>query len=94
MRPERAASIEAPERPASGADWQAAVKAKAHSIPTVALSPDMDGDYIAVNASWQWVSQDGSTFLGIEKRVYYFTFTPGPEPKINDYSYDDVPEDR
>lgn len=94
IRPDRAAAIEAPERPASGLDWQAAVKAKARSLPTVTLSKDMEGDYTAVNASWQWQAEDGSTFIGTEKRVYYFTFTPGDDPKINDYTYDEIPDGR
>lgn len=92
MTEERAALVEAPQRPASGSEWRRAAEMDATSQPIVAINEDThshaEGTTIAVDARWQWIGASGETFAGEERRVYYFTFTDREPFKIRDYTYE------
>lgn len=91
MSEELAASIESPERAASGAEWRSAAEQNATSQPSVQLNEQTDAQngMVSVFASWQWVTEEGDV-LGTDpdERIYYFTFNDRGE--IHDYTYETV----
>jgi hypothetical protein len=90
MTAQRAQTVIAPERPATGTEWLEAADRGATSAPTVELNyaTELTDTGVSVIATWTWDSPDGSDIPaepGTQPRIYYFEFTQ--ENKIHDYNY-------
>lgn len=91
MTDELANSIEAPERPATGQEWNAAAEANATSQPTVEINEftDTQQGTVSVFATWEWSAENGETIPNEgQERIYYFAFND--QGQIHDYTYETV----
>lgn len=91
MTDELANSIEAPQRPATGQEWNTAAEANATSHPTVEVNQytDTQPGTVSVFASWEWITESGETLPHEEQeRIYYFAFND--QGQIHDYTYETV----
>lgn len=91
MTEELANSIEAPQRPATGQEWNTAAEANATSHPTVEVNQytDTQPGTVSVFASWEWITESGETLPHEEQeRIYYFAFND--QGQIHDYTYETV----
>lgn len=92
MIPDRAAQVQAPERPATGSEWLTAAERHATSKPTLepnkAIESDPDHPTISVIATWRWESPHHNDLVSSERRVFFFTCTQHKgQLKINDYTW-------
>lgn len=91
MTNELANSIEAPQRPATGKEWNTAAEANATSHPTVEVNhyTDTEPGTVAVVARWEWITENGDMLPHEgQERIYYFAFNDDGE--IHDYTYETV----
>lgn len=86
MTEQRAKEVIAPERPATGEEWLNAEAKNATSQPKVSIQRDHhEHDSVAVEATWQWVTDTGETWAGNDTYLFFFTFTTEKPYKIRDY---------
>jgi len=91
MTDELANNIEAPERPATGQEWNAAAESHATSQPTAEINEytDTEPGTVSVFASWEWITESGETLPNeAQERIYYFAFND--QGQIHDYTYETV----
>src|SRR5699024_445287 len=89
MTDERAEKVLAPQRPTTGEQWLQAAEQNATSEPQVEILRGTEAGTIAVEARWTWVTDDGHVVApSDQRRIYYFTFTEGEDPKISDYTWE------
>lgn len=92
MADELAAKIIAPERPATGTEWNTAADSEAISQPSVEINhytESQDGT-VAVFATWKWVTTNGEVIPNDDyERSYYFAFNDDGE--LVDYTYETIP---
>lgn len=92
MVPDRAAQVQAPERPATGSEWLTAAERHATSEPTLelnkAIESDPDHPTISVIATWRWKAPGHNDLVSPERRAFFFTCTEhNGQLKINDYTW-------
>jgi len=93
MTDELAANIIAPERPATGTEWNTAADAEATSRPSVEINnytESRDGT-VSVFATWEWVTTNGEVITNEDdERIYHFAFND--HGKLVDYTYETTPQ--
>ncbi|WP_300345586.1 hypothetical protein [Nesterenkonia sp.] len=92
MTDEMAESIIVPARPSTGPDWIEAAAAGATSRPSVEVNHATSDEVISVEATWVWITDDGTvTSNPRERRIFFFSFTEiDGELLISDYSWESV----
>lgn len=90
MTEERAAQIQEPERPATGAVWAEAAERQAVSEPNGEIMGHTEGDYITVRVTWRWVAEGYNPLNDDTVRNFYFTIDQDDEghPVIHDYTWE------
>src|SRR5699024_12560018 len=91
MADELAANIIAPERPATGTEWNTAADSEATSQPSVEINnytESQDGT-VSVFATWEWVTTNGEVIPNEnDERIYHFAFNDAGE--LVDYTYETI----
>ncbi|WP_044495955.1 hypothetical protein [Nesterenkonia massiliensis] len=92
MTDELAESIRPPERPTTGPKWLDAASAGATSRPSVEPNRATSDEVISVEATWVWITEEGSVISNpTERRLFFFTFEEvAGELLISDYSWESV----
>lgn len=103
MSLEKAKSITAPERPATGEDWRRWGELDGYSKPTVKIREPLHGaesdsdDQEVVNveaiAIWQWAAKGKNSVVSDEQLIYYLAMADSPENgwEVLDYMVESIP---
>ena len=93
MADELAANIIAPERPATGTEWNTAADSGATSQPSLEINnytESQDGT-VSVFATWEWVTTNGEVIANEDdERIYHFAFNDDGE--LVGYTYETIPQ--